>query len=140
MTNNNPTTLQPLFLELAPASDSVTVVTQAAESYFEEAELPMRVSMKLLIAIDEIVTNIYSYSGASMFSVKIECPANSVKMTFRDNGTPFDPSGQKSADITLSAEERQIGGLGILMVKKTMDSFEYRYEDKQNVLTVSKKF
>lgn len=140
MTNNNPTTAQPFYLELTPASDSVTVVTQAAESYFEETELPMRVSMKLLIAIDEIVTNIYSYSGASRFSVEIECPANSVKMTFRDNGTPFDPTEQESVDITLSAEERQIGGLGILMVRKSMDSFEYRYENNQNVLTISKNY
>ena len=61
-------------------------------------------------------------------------------MTFKDRGVPYDPLQKEEPDISLSAEERQIGGLGIFIVKKTMDDVNYRYEDGQNVLTVKKLF
>ena len=57
---------------------------------------------------------------------------------FIDNGKPFDPLAKEDADITLSAEEREIGGLGILMVKKSMDVVEYSYEAGKNILTIKK--
>ena len=55
-----------------------------------------------------------------------------------DHGRPFNPLEKEDADITLSAEERDIGGLGILMVKKRMDAVDYKYEDGQNILTIQK--
>ena len=60
-------------------------------------------------------------------------------MQFVDSGVPFNPLKKKDADITLSAEERQIGGLGILMVKRSMDKVDYVYENGQNILTLVKK-
>ena len=61
-----------------------------------------------------------------------------ITIQFLDNGKPFNPLAKEDADITLSAEEREIGGLGILMVKKSMDAVEYNYEDGKNILTIKK--
>jgi len=61
-----------------------------------------------------------------------------ISIQFLDRGTPFNPLLKEDADVTLSAEKRGIGGLGILMVKKTMDAVEYRYENGQNILTLRK--
>ena len=63
-----------------------------------------------------------------------------VAITFTDSGTPFDPLKQKDPDVSLTAEERRIGGLGIYMVKKTMDDVKYEYRDGQNHLTIIKQF
>ena len=57
-----------------------------------------------------------------------------------DDGTPYDPTAQPEPDVTLSAEEREIGGLGIFMVKKSMDRVSYAYEDGKNVLTLEKRW
>ena len=62
----------------------------------------------------------------------------SVIITFIDNGIPYDPLKKEDPDITLSAEERDIGGLGIYMVKKTMDAVSYEYKDGCNILTIKK--
>ena len=63
------------------------------------------------------------------------------EITFRmtDKGTPFDPLKKPDPDITLSAEERQIGGLGIFIAKKTMNTITYAYENGENILTMTKK-
>ncbi len=62
-----------------------------------------------------------------------------VEITFIDQGKPYDPLAKSDPDVTLSAEERQIGGLGIYMVKKSMDDVRYRYERGRNILTIQKK-
>ena len=64
----------------------------------------------------------------------------SVSVTFMDSGEPYDPLAKADPDTTLSAEERQIGGLGIYMVKKSMDEIAYEYKDGQNILTIKKRF
>jgi anti-sigma regulatory factor (Ser/Thr protein kinase) len=61
-----------------------------------------------------------------------------VDITFIDNGIPYDPLAKADPDVTLSAEERQIGGLGIFMVKKSMDDVKYEYLDGHNILTLKK--
>ena len=62
-----------------------------------------------------------------------------AKLTFIDEGVEYDPLKKTDPDVTLSAAERPIGGLGIYMVKKTMDEVKYRYEDGENILTIRKK-
>jgi anti-sigma regulatory factor (Ser/Thr protein kinase) len=71
----------------------------------------------------------------------IEFNPESREITFRmtDKGTPFDPLKKPDPDITLSAEEREIGGLGIFITKKTMDSVYYAYENGENILTMIKR-
>jgi len=65
---------------------------------------------------------------------------NAIKVVFEDSGTPYNPLQKPDPDVTLSSEERQIGGLGVYMVKKSMDEMTYEYEDGKNILTIVKKF
>ena len=84
----------------------------------------------------------YAYtpsSGKAVIKCQIEREPPSVTIQFRDWGRPFDPLAKEDEDITLSAEERGIGGLGIYMVKNTMDDVRYQYENGQNILTIHKK-
>ena len=92
---------------------------------------------KPAIIMDEIVSNIVRCSGASWFSISLRQCADGFRMEFTDDGKPFDPTTEVATpDITASAADRDIGGLGIFMVKKMSKSVTYRREDGKNVLTV----
>ena len=100
--------------------------------------------MQVDIAIDELFGNIahYAYNpevGAATVRVEVMEEPLSVVITFIDNGVPYDPLEKSDPDITLSAEERDIGGLGIYMVKKSMDDISYEYKNGQNILRIKKK-
>ena len=104
---------------------------------------PERVKFQLDVAIEEIFVNIahYAYpSGEGTATIRCCVGSDPLQVTiqFLDQGKPFDPLAKEDADITLSAEERGIGGLGILMVKKTMDAVDYEYADGKNILTIKK--
>lgn len=88
--------------------------------------------------MDEISTNILQYSGARTMELRCVASADEITITFADDGIPYNPLEREDPDITLSAEERAIGGLGIFMVKKIMDTVEYAYRDGKNLLTVTK--
>ena len=108
----------------------------------EEAGASVRVVNQVLIAAEEIFVNIASYAygqetGSAEIRMKIEDGVAGIE--FRDRGMHFDPLAKADPDVTLSAEERQIGGLGIFMVKKSMDDVQYRYEGGENILTIRKK-
>ena len=101
------------------------------------------VVMQLEIAIEEIFTNISNYAygeNTGMALVKIETTDDPacVYITFTDGGTPYNPLEKEDPDITLGIEDRPIGGLGIFMVKETMDDMIYEYKDGKNVLTIKK--
>ena len=105
----------------------------------------MKVQMQIDIAVEEIFVNVahYAYTpNVGKVKIRLEKPADStgVDITFIDSGIPYDPLAKPDPDVTLSAEERQIGGLGIFMVKKSMDSMLYEYTDGQNILTMRKLF
>lgn len=123
--------------------ESVNTITEFAETEMEIHECPMKVIIQMNIAIDEIVSNVVNYAyedgdGDVSISIGFTDSPRSVRMTFRDKGIPYNPLEKADPDTTLSVEERDIGGLGIFIVKKNMDSMEYRYEDGENVLTISK--
>ncbi len=108
----------------------------------EEAGASSRTLHQILIAAEEIFVNIASYAyGQETGSAEIRMTVEdgSAGIEFRDSGKPFDPLAEPDPDVTLPAEERQIGGLGIFMVKKSMDDVQYRYESGQNILTIRKK-
>ena len=108
----------------------------------EEAGASVRTVNQILIAAEEIFVNIASYAyGQETGSAEIRMTVEdgSAGIEFRDSGTPFDPLAKADPDVTLPAEERQIGGLGIFMVKKSMDDVQYRYEGGENILTIRKK-
>ena len=110
----------------------------------EEYECPMKIQMAVCVAIEEVFVNVAHYAygeGEGDMTLGIGFDAESRNVTFRmtDKGTPFDPLKKPDPDITLSAEEREIGGLGIFITKKTMDTVTYAYENGENILTMVKK-
>ena len=103
-----------------------------------------RVLAEIDIAIDELFSNIafYAYrpdTGPATVQVEVAEEPLSVLITFLDNGKPFNPLLKKDPDVTLPLHERKIGGLGIFLVKKTMDSVSYEYRDGTNILRIQKK-
>ena len=112
------------------------------EDICEVAGIDMGTTMKMNLAIEEAVVNVmnYAYPNGVKGEVRIEAGVREgyVEFVISDDGTPFNPTEVEDADTTLSAEERQIGGLGIFLVKHIMDIVEYKYVDGQNVLTLRK--
>ena len=104
-------------------------------------KLPEKTICQLMIAADEVFTNIaeYAYPGTSgPVTVSAEQNGSQLKLTFSDSGRAFDPLENSEPDITLPLEKRQIGGLGIFVVKKLMDGVEYRRENNCNILILTK--
>lgn len=102
----------------------------------------MRTVMQLEIAVEELFSNIcfyaYGEEGGTV-CVQIDVDGTFVSITFIDGGRPYDPLKKEDPDITLGVEERPIGGLGIYMVKESMDNIVYEYKNEKNILTISKK-
>ncbi len=116
----------------------------AVTAFVEEAldgECPMKTKMQLDVAVDEIFTNISDYAypdGVGTATVQTERNDGVLTVTFADRGIPFDPLTAQEPDVTASAQDRRIGGLGIFLVRKTMDEVHYEYRDGQNVLRIRK--
>ena len=130
-------------LTIAATVENIEVVTDFVNQQLELLECPMKAQMQIDIAIDELFSNIahYSYNPEiGQATVRVEVVENplAVTITFIDNGVPYDPLSKENPDLTLSAEERQIGGLGIYLVKKSMDEITYEYKDGQNILSIKK--
>lgn len=94
------------------------------------------------LVTEELVLNIVNYAYPNndngYLDVEIMRDENSITLRFHDGGVPFNPLEKEPPDITLPLYERKIGGLGILMVIREMDSTEYEYTEGENVMTVSK--
>lgn len=130
-------------LTLEATIENLDAVTDFVNGQLEIYDCPMKAQMQIDVAIDELFSNIayYAYNpDVGPATVRVEVAENplSVIITFIDNGMPYDPLSKEDPDITLSAEERGIGGLGIFMVKKTMDDITYEYKDGQNILKIKK--
>ena len=121
-------------------SDVLGFVDQMLDSF----ACPMKIQMAVCVAIEEVFVNVAHYAygeGQGDMSLGIGFDEESRAITFRmtDQGVPFDPLQKPDPDITLSAEQREIGGLGIFIAKKTMDTISYAYENGENILTMIKK-
>ena len=121
-------------------SDVLGFVEQMLDSF----ECPIKIQVALCVAIEEVFVNVAHYAsgeGEGNMSLGIDFDEESRAITFRmtDKGIPFDPLKKPDPDISLSADEREIGGLGIFITKKTMDSLTYTYENNENILTMIKK-
>lgn len=125
-------------LELSPVLAELDRATAFVEDTLQAEGVDRKIVVKMNIAVDEIFSNIARYSGAGKARVECAVTPERVMVRFVDNGKPYDPTQQAEPDTTLSAEERDIGGLGILMVKKSMDGVEYTYENGQNILSLWK--
>lgn len=123
--------------------ENIPVVTAFVDERLEALGCPLKAQMQIDVAIDELFSNIarYAYdpSGPATVRVDVDREPLTVRIAFIDHGKPYDPLAKADPDVTLSAEERPIGGLGIFMVKKTMDDVRYEYKDGQNILTVEKR-
>jgi anti-sigma regulatory factor (Ser/Thr protein kinase) len=114
-----------------------------AEEMLEQAGAPMKTVIALSVAIEEVFVNVARYAypgGEGDVTLDIDFDEGTRKITFRlcDRGIPFDPLKKPDPDITLSAEDRDIGGLGIFITRQTMDEVSYAYENGENHLTMIK--
>ncbi|MEG1682794.1 MAG: ATP-binding protein [Oscillospiraceae bacterium] len=123
--------------------EELSTVQTFVEGELEAHACAMKTIMQISIAVEEIYVNIAHYAyhpevGEAAVRCEIGGEPLQITIQFLDRGKPFNPLAKTDADITLSAEERNIGGLGILMVKKSMDRVDYSYEDGKNILTIKK--
>ena len=131
-------------MTIAATVENIDAVTAFVNGQLEELNCPAKAQMQINIAIDELFGNIahYAYTpdvGEATVRVEVIEKPLSVIITFIDGGVPYDPLAAAEPDTTLSAEERTIGGLGIFMVKKSMDEITYHYEGGKNILSIRKK-
>ena len=131
-------------LTLPAVTANIPVVTDFVDELLDARDCPMKAKMQLDVAIDEVFANIASYAyapqtGDATVRFSFDEATRTVRLIFLDSGTPFDPLAQADPDVTLSVEERGVGGLGIFITKKTMDDVQYEYKDGQNRLTLVKK-
>lgn len=131
-------------LTLDATIENLDDVLAFVDGELEKLDCPMKTQMQIDVAVEELFVNIahYAYTpkiGLATVRFDAVLEPKAVAITFVDCGVPYDPLAKPDPDVTLSAEERQIGGLGIYMVKKSMDDMKYEYRDGQNILTIVKK-
>ena len=125
--------------------DNLQAVVDFATEKLEARDCSMKVVMQTELVIEEIFVNIASYAyhpeiGPATFCMEFEENPNAVLMTFIDGGKPYNPLEQEAPDTTLSIEERDVGGLGIFLVKKNVDEIAYEYTDGKYILRMKKFF
>ena len=130
-------------LDIEAVEENLNKVMAFVDDNLESVGCSMKSQMQIDIAVEEVFVNICKYAyhpdkGRAIVRVEVSDEPVQVKITFIDHGKPYDPLEKEDPDVTLSAEERQIGGLGIFMVKQTMDAVEYEYRDGSNILTLVK--
>ena len=125
--------------------DNLDRVLAFIDEELEAMDCPMKAQMQIDVAVEEIYVNIASYAyegkeGPSTIQVEPINDGAAVAITFIDEGIPYNPLAKEDPDVTLSAEEREIGGLGIYIVKKSMDATDYKREDNKNIFRMEKNF
>ena len=131
-------------IQVASEIKNIEKIIAFTESELEKLDCPMKIQTQLDIAIDEIASNICRYAygdAAGEITVRLDFDPEDrmLNLVFMDGGMPYNPLEKPDPDVTLSAEEREIGGLGIFMVKKSMDDMLYEYSEGRNILTLKKK-
>lgn len=123
--------------------ENISVITDFINKELDIYNCPEKEKIKINIAIDELIANIakYAYSNEiGQVVVQVDMNKDYILMNFIDKGIPYNPLERAEPDVTLSLEERKVGGLGIYLVKKLMDDITYEYIDGKNVLKVRKDF
>ena len=123
--------------------DRLDEVLAFVDGVLEKMDCPMKTQMQIDVAVEEVYVNIVHYAyapGTGSAEIRVETqPDRVVAITFIDWGMRYDPLKKPDPDITLSVKERPIGGLGVYMVKKSMDKMDYNYENGANTLTIYKR-
>ena len=120
----------------------VTRFSSFMKSVTEKLGIEKSLARQLRLAVEEAVVNVIDYAypigSEGDITIKMMSDGHILRFQIIDAGVPFDPTKKEKADTTLSAEDRQIGGLGILLVRELMDSINYEREDGKNILTLIK--
>ena len=133
--------VEPMPLTLAAEIAEFDRLRAWLQEFARKLELPEEITNRLLIAADEVFTNIASYAypdASGKVEISAEQDGTMLRLTFTDTGKPFDPLQADDPNTKGPLSERKIGGLGIFVVKKMMDKVEYRREDDRNILTLTK--
>ena len=128
-------------LTLEARTENLEKALAFIDERLEAQDCPPKVQMQIDVAAEEIFVNVANYAYAPNVgdvTLRFGMQDGAAVITFIDRGVPYDPLAKPDPDVTLPAEERPIGGLGIYMVKKSMDSVAYEYKDGQNVFTMRK--
>lgn len=124
--------------------DSFPQMIEWLEGILDEIAFPVKARQQIMICADEIATNIASYAypsgnGSISVAVTFDATQNELEVVFSDHGVPFDPLRHQPPDTSAPIENRDAGGLGILVVQRMMDHVEYRRDGDRNVLTLKKR-
>ena len=130
-------------LDIAALTDNLDAVIAFVDEQLEGTGCSMKIQMQIDLAVEEIFVNIASYAydpetGPATVRVEVKPDGSAVIITFIDHGIPYDPLAKEDPDITLAADDRKIGGLGIFLVKKNMDNIRYEYKNRSNILSIEK--
>ena len=133
--------MKELTVEARPGS--IPRIIEFVDGELDGLGCPEKTKTQIDIAIDELCSNIarYAYDGESgemTVTVEGESAPGTVSIPFQDEGKAFNPLASEEPDVTLSARERRVGGLGIFLVRKSMDDVRYEYRDGKNILTIRK--
>ena len=130
-------------LKIAADVEKLSDVIAFVDAILEENSCPMKAQMQIEVALEELFVNIAHYAypdGKGNAEISVNIMPGCVEITLTDSGIPYDPLAKPDPDVTLTAQERKIGGLGIFMSKKLMDDLSYQYIDNKNNLTITKKY
>ncbi len=130
-------------LKIEASTERLPEVLGFVEERLEEAGCPPKAQMQICVAVEEIFVNIAQYAyapgtGCTVIRMDVSGEPATATICFADRGVPFDPLTRPDPDLSLSAEEREVGGLGVYMTRQFVDDISYRYEDGQNILTLKK--
>ncbi|HAG12476.1 MAG TPA: ATP-binding protein [Ruminococcus sp.] len=130
-------------LDIEALTDNLDTVLQFVDSALEKTDCSPKIRMQIDLAVEEIFVNIATYAyhpetGPACLRIDVQPDGSVVRITFIDHGIPYDPLKKADPDITLKTNDREIGGLGIFLVKKTMDHIRYEYVNGSNILTIEK--
>ena len=123
--------------------DNLDQVLDFVNTELEAIDCPAKTQTQINVIIDELFSNIayYSYeeeAGEAIVSFAVREGRTAIILAFSDYGVPYNPLEAEDPDITLGAQERGIGGLGIYLVKNMVDDIFYEYKDHKNILTIRK--
>lgn len=119
--------------------DGVGRALDFLEATLAAGKIPELMHAPVHLAVDEALQNIISYSGAAAITLMIEAADAYVAVTIADDGEPFDPLTAPAPDVTAGLDEREVGGLGIYLIRQSMDEVSYTYRDEKNVLRLVKR-
>lgn len=132
-------------LKLEATIENLPEVTEFVTASLEERDCSMKVVMQMELVIEEIFVNVASYAYApetGMVTVQksFDEEPRTLNLAFIDSGKPYNPLEHKDPDTSLGVDEREVGGLGIFLIKKNVDEINYERKDGQNILSIKKFF